>query len=317
VTKRAVGVCNACGRKGEGAVVLTKIDAHESNPISLVRCPFCGAVYMQEQAFDPTLYDYYDWYLGRTKEEVFDPITRKRYLALLQQLGSRTRGRRVIDIGCGKGDFIDAALSAGWSALGVELSPAAAKVARQFDLPVVNRDVFLPSDDLGTYDLLTMFEVIEHVERPARLLQRAEELVRPGGLVYVTTPNFDSLDRRFLGPRWAAVNREHLTYLTPRTLRELVARHTNLNLVELSTRNVSVGCLMHIRSLFSGRRKVETNSMTPQVLHDYNAKCTADYRQRIESAGGLRRTRDAVNSLLNLTSLGESMVALLVRPENA
>ena len=72
------------------------------------------------------------------------------------------------------------------------------------------------------FDVITSFEVIEHINEPTQDLDCVKSIVRKGGLVYVTTPNFNSISRSILGSRWNVVEYpEHLCYYTPDTLSRL------------------------------------------------------------------------------------------------
>jgi 2-polyprenyl-3-methyl-5-hydroxy-6-metoxy-1,4-benzoquinol methylase len=228
--------CTVCGETENSKLVLRKEqDGRGNDAIALFRCGQCQTTYLggHSKFFDEDLYAYYARYHGLKKEDVYDPLTRKRYLALLDFFSAHGRGRTVLDVGCGKGDFVDAALNAGWDVEGIELSQPAVNIAQEFCLPVSNLDFFSMKIENASRDLVTMFEVIEHVPNPGEFFSRAEEIVKPGGLVYLTTPNFNSLDRRVLGAGWDAIHREHLTYFTPKTLINAVRKRTNLDVVHL------------------------------------------------------------------------------------
>jgi len=263
--------------------------------------------------FDEDLYAYYARYHGLKKEDVYDPLTRKRYLALLDLFSAHGRGRVVLDVGCGKGDFVDAALNAGWDVEGIELSQPAVDIAQRFCLPVSNLDFFSMKIENASRDLVTMFEVIEHVPNPGEFFSRAEEIVKPGGLVYLTTPNFNSLDRRVLGAGWDAIHREHLTYFTPKTLINAVRKRTNLDVVHLETRNVSTQLILAIRSSLRSDRPAVIGECSVSNPNSTGARPNI-IRNNIESSIILSSLKRMANMILNVTSLGSTIVILLKRP---
>src|SRR4029077_3834385 len=145
--------------------------------------------------------------------------------------------RTLLDVGCGLGELVRVAVDSGWDARGIELSAEAVAVCRRFDLPCDTTNFFDPALD-GRYGLITMVELIEHVANPRTFFERAAELLEPGGVLYLTTPNFNALGRRLLGPDWPLIGPEHVNYFPPATLQGLVAT-TPFAVVGLRTKNIS------------------------------------------------------------------------------
>lgn len=141
-------------------------------------------------------------------------------LALLERELGRTG--RLLDIGSGAGLFIAAAARRNWSAVGLELSSTGVEFART-KLGVDARQGTAESlASLGeTFDVVTMFDVIEHLYDPVEVLRLSRSVLRRGGLVMISTPNYDALSRLALGTDWAILSPlEHLYYFTAKTLRQ-------------------------------------------------------------------------------------------------
>lgn len=134
-------------------------------------------------------------------------------------------GDRVLDVGCGNGDFLEAARDAGWTAVGLEPDPAAAALcrARGFDVHVGLLET-LDADASG-FEAVTLNHVIEHLHGPRDALARVFALLRPGGTLYLDTPNADSRGASRFGRHWRGLEPpRHLLLFTPASLLALLAQ---------------------------------------------------------------------------------------------
>jgi 2-polyprenyl-3-methyl-5-hydroxy-6-metoxy-1,4-benzoquinol methylase len=122
----------------------------------------------------------------------------------------------LLDVGCGNGQFVAWAARAGWRAEGVEHDEVAAGAARSAGLSVTSDSLA----DLATrraheFDVVTMDHVIEHVPDPIRFLRAAHRLLRPGGLLWIATPDLDAAGHRMFGRHWLGLDPpRHLTVFT-------------------------------------------------------------------------------------------------------
>jgi len=133
------------------------------------------------------------------------------------------RSGRLLDVGCGNGDFGRRAAVAGWDVTGVEPDQEAASRARSAGLSVHvgSFDSFLGAH---RFDAITLSHVIEHVPDPAKALQKARELLVPGGSLWIATPNVAGPGRRWYGIDWRGLEPpRHTVVFTAQALRELLA----------------------------------------------------------------------------------------------
>ena len=153
-----------------------------------------------------------------------EPGRRATARRLLDMIGEYAPAGRLLDVGCGHGLLLDEARSRGYEVAGVELSRSAAAYARDvLGLPVeeIPLEQVEPADD--GYAAIVLADVLEHVEDPVAAIRRCRELLRPGGVLCVVTPDPASATARLAGSRWWALLPAH-TCLIPRwTLRELLA----------------------------------------------------------------------------------------------
>lgn len=131
-----------------------------------------------------------------------------------------TPSGRALDLGCGNGAFLDRIRRHGWDVVGVDISEAAALVAHeQVGIEVhvgALEDAPLENE---SFDFVHMSHVIEHLPRPCSTLTRVAGLLRPGGRLYVETPNIDSLGFRWTGAHWFPLETpRHLWLFSPSTL---------------------------------------------------------------------------------------------------
>lgn len=296
--------CLVCNSSATNHLLEKTDDGRGKGPVALYECRVCKTVFLASwnDGFIPDLYNYYRARTGMDKSELYDPITESRYEKLLISFKSIVQGNKILDVGSGQGHFVDVAMRYGWDVLGVELSESAVNICKQFGLPAEKVDFFDQVLKPQSFDVITMFEFLEHVASPHRFLIRAQELLKPDGLLYLTTPNFASLGRRSLGANWHIIHREHLVYFTPHTLKALLKRYTPFNILYIRTQNLSSTAIHHLFSrIFKGRGS--------ENVHD-NLEHEQAMRQRIESSGVLRLTKRVINYVLNLFDLGESMVVL-------
>lgn len=162
---------------------------------------------------------------GYSSYASMEPLLVRTFVRRLSLLPPHARSASLLDVGCGPGAGLEAARSLGYDAWGLDMSETAVKVASSRHPDRVRLGTL--SDRLfprGFFDVITLFDVIEHVYDPRALAVDLAWHLAPEGRLVVATPNVKSLLARVTGRRWVSYKiPEHVAYFSPRTLAEALA----------------------------------------------------------------------------------------------
>jgi SAM-dependent methyltransferase len=199
----------------------------ERNRIYIYVCSRCEVQFQFPQPSDDQLAAIYSssYFLGSKdarllqNQRALKRATARLYLD--QVLAHIPAGGRLLEIGCGHGEFLFEAQARGFHVEGLEYSSHAAGEANaQLGASAV-RVGSLEVDWLprAAYDVIAAFDVIEHLRAPVAAVELLYSALRPGGIIAIVTPSLDSWSRRLLGRYWMEYKREHLTYFNRKSLR--------------------------------------------------------------------------------------------------
>ena len=208
-------------------------ERHRFPPYGVVECAGCGLVFLSPRPTEARALELYQdaaYYDSNVAGHGYDEYLEVRG-NWIRTFGRRLRAiarhqppGRVLDVGCGPGFFLEAAAARGWESWGLDPSAYAVAMARRLFDDHVQVGVFgtapLPA---GHFELVTAFDAFEHVYDPRGFLQAAHRLLKPGGLVAITTPDPTSLLARVSGRRWVSFKiPEHVFYWSPATIRRVL-----------------------------------------------------------------------------------------------
>jgi 2-polyprenyl-3-methyl-5-hydroxy-6-metoxy-1,4-benzoquinol methylase len=133
---------------------------------------------------------------------------------------------RLLDFGCGAGQFLQRMHNRGWQVAGLDLSAKVVKyVLEELRLPAFVGTLPNPVLPPGSFDLVTLWHSLEHMHRPLETLCEVHNLLAPGGKALVAVPNIDSTPFHWFGSAWYGLDLpRHLTHFTPATLRKMLDR---------------------------------------------------------------------------------------------
>jgi SAM-dependent methyltransferase len=205
----------------------------------IVECVECGLVYVNPRAFRIEPDDYFEGaYLSTIeKDGQLDGGIATLYGEIIYNLSNRVAQGKLLDVGCAMGHFLGFAKRYGWEVEGAECSPYAARYAEEhFGAKVhpvcVLKDAHLEAE---SYDACVLVEVIEHLPDPRTTMTEVWRLLQPGGLAYVTTPNFACYRAMLLREEWnAVIPIGHLYHFDSASLAKLLSTIGFINVENLT-----------------------------------------------------------------------------------
>jgi cyclopropane fatty-acyl-phospholipid synthase-like methyltransferase len=264
----------------------------------LIKCKNCGLVTTDFIPSETTLSRYYHSYPSYDK---LSELTIARYHELLDKLEIYRQTNNLLEAGCGFGNFLVEAKKRNWNVFGTELSTNALLECRRKGIEVTDTLDPLFISHSKNFDAIVSLEVIEHLSDPVTETEMYGRLIRPGGVLYMTTPNFNSLSRRVLGSRWNVIlYPEHIYYFTLHTLKKILNKY-GFEKVKEETSGFSFARLLYAFKSKIGDKKVKD--------YDYNEK-DRELRDAIEKTVILRLIKKFINSMLTFFKAGDTLKIL-------
>ena len=265
----------------------------------LVKCQNCGFVFMEQIPTPAALQEHYGMYSYGVNEYV-SPITLKSFNLLLDEFEKYRKTNRILDVGCGRGLFLMEAHKRGWEAYGTEFSDKAVSICRQGGIRMVKGGLDVNRFEQRDFDVITSFEVFEHMNTPHQELQSMHQLLRENGLFYCTTPNFNSLLRYYLKADYNIIGYpEHLSYYTRSTLNRVVLKN-GFRMREFRSTGISIT-----------RINTSIKESTEKFVEETNADEVL--RRNIDKKWYLGLLKKAANWLLTLTNTGLTLKGYYVK----
>ena len=296
-------VCPLCGDFGRAAF--------SKEGYAHFRCGACRSLFI-DPVPDPDALA--EWYRAADAEKnsalCWGGSERHALTCWLRTLGTAERlaGKGpLLDVGCGAGQFLVFARQRGWTDLaGIEPSPAAARLAQTRSEATVHQtpllDVALRD---ASYAVVTLWDVIEHLSEPRRTLRRVVQLLRPGGVVILGTPNVEGLTTRRFGRRALVVMPPEHLFVAARRGLQAVAVSEGLEVVRVEAIDV------RIRDWLGPAPGTPVPSRSAAI-----DRYKAAYG-RLTRSGFFGSAQRAANAVLNATGLGDQLVMIARKPASA
>jgi 2-polyprenyl-3-methyl-5-hydroxy-6-metoxy-1,4-benzoquinol methylase len=262
----------------------------------LIKCNNCGFIFCSKIPSSEELENYYGRYI---RNNSISPITISRYNELLDKFEKYRKTNNILDVGCGDGYFLEVARNRGWNVFGTEYTNEAIGVCRSKKIEIFKGELNYSNFNGIEFDVVTSFEVIEHINNPKEVIDNILKLLRIGGALYFTTPNFNSINRRLLKSDWLIIEYpEHLSYYTSSTMNKFL-KSNKFSKVFLKTQGLSISGFIKK----SKKLNTETN----------NRKSDENLRTSFETSFFRKKIKSLINFTLNFFKFGDTLKGLYVK----
>lgn len=210
--------------------ILCGTDAsHREYYPGILRCPSCTLVFADAHLSAAELehlyqrdYFFGDEYLNYQEDK---PYLQRNFRARLKTLRRFSHGGKLFEIGCAYGYFLELAAKI-WQAEGCDISAGACQDARSRGLNATAGDFLSLPLEQGRYDVVALWDTIEHLARPDLYIEKASQLLKQGGVLCATTGDIDSLVARSRGQRWRLIHPPtHLYYFSGKTIGKMFEKY--------------------------------------------------------------------------------------------
>jgi SAM-dependent methyltransferase len=261
-------------------------------------CSRCRTLYTTRLP-DAEVAEDYDSYYREQNLSVPDFIN-GRLDQIIAPLAAYRQNGRLLDVGFGAGTLLEAARRAGWEARGIEVSQSAVEHVRGLGFDVFRGTLEEAQYPDAYFDVATASEVLEHVPDPQPVLNEIARVLRPGGLLWATTPHGRGMSAQLLKLNWSAVSPpEHLQLFSVGGIKRMLAR-AGFRRVRVATEGVNPYELLQA-----------WRGTTPQGAggEQSNARVESSYQlnEALMASPSRRLLKSTLNNLLNLGRIGDSL----------
>ena len=260
-------------------------------------CARCGTWYAE--CDEPAPVDHYDDYYADEANRSLPSFVQSRLDEILAGFAPHRSNNRLLDVGFGSGAILDAAARAGWDVHGVEVSASAVRHVREKHPNVREgrlQDARYPDQ---WFDVVIASELLEHLSDPTQFLGEIRRILRPGGLLWATTPHARGVSARLLGTRWSVVYPpDHMQLFSVKGIKALLSR------VGFQQMRVATHGADPIEIAHSIRKRLRPRTVEVPI-HRLNSLQPLN-RAFVETRSG-RVTKKLINGVLNAVRLGDSL----------
>ena len=256
--------CCVCDTSNYCFIFAAPVQNHQKGVFDLdvfpiVKCNQCGMMYVNPRISLEANNKYYEFsligdqfFLDKHFFETYSVHQKQidRYIRMIKK--TKSRGR-LLDIGCGNGYFLTRARESGFQVEGQEISPLFIDFCRHtLNLTVYSGELDSLDLQASSYDVITMFDVIEHVYAPGKLLKECNRLLKPDGILVVTTHDIGNFLAKLYGVKWHMIYPVgHVWYFNHTTLSSLLSKERFRELFSGSAYTADITWSKSVINIFS------------------------------------------------------------------
>lgn len=274
----------------------------KKNSYYFKKCVKCGLIFVDPLPQKREVLKLYDkstkaaYYEEADQEGIL--YAKKLKLGFLKDLHaiSFNSWQRVLDIGCGGGFFLNAVRETFDEVYGLEISSELAEfVKRKWGIDVHIGDIQNINFSENYFDIITLYDVIEHMLHPDQLLSEIHRILKPGGVVVVSTPNVNGLSAKIMKDKWLFFTPpEHLYYFSPNSLK-IFLEANGFTVRKVRTENIYLNHML----MQKFRRKISRKELRSS---------TSKISGSISKHSSLGKLKDVINKVLETCLVGDVLI---------
>ncbi len=226
--------CPICNSSQTNSFLVCQDHTVSRETFTIVQCVSCGFKFTNPRPTENKLGDYYksEDYVSHSNTKkgfinsTYQMVRKYTLLKKLQLISKYFKTGNILDIGCGTGEFLNTCKQAKWNTIGIEPSTDARKMAvESFGLDV-REEAEINKFESESFDVITMWHVLEHVPKLNERIEDLKRLIKPNGIIIIAVPNCNSLDAQIYKENWAAYDvPRHLYHFTPKDIESVFKKH--------------------------------------------------------------------------------------------
>lgn len=228
--------CPLCGWNNTKLRFLANVLPHQKGIFSfdvwnIVNCNNCGFVYVNPRITEKVNDEYYKFKLKGDQDFIIHHFIESAdyhlsyWRRMIRVIKKFKKFGNLLDVGCGSGDFLIAAQAAGYRVFGQDISDYFIEFNRkENNIIVFTEELKKLNLQRNSFDVVSCFDVIEHHRNPMELLSEIKTLLKPDGILIISTHDISNIFAKFYGKKWRMIYPiGHLTYFTRRTMKRMLS----------------------------------------------------------------------------------------------
>lgn len=215
-------ICSVCGNTDEKTFNIK----YTKNGIDVIQCQKCSFIFIPPYYRKTITYtDYKDAKVAEQVRKGNNWIKIQRHRLRFKLIRKYKKSGKLFDLGVGWGHFLLTGKMLGYDISGIEISEQPYLYAKNdLGLPVEHVD-FFKMDENNKFDILTMWDVLEHIDRADILVEKCSRLINKGGYIVIQVPQIDSYIAQKYGKDWKMMGLDHVNYFSKKTITQLLEKN--------------------------------------------------------------------------------------------